>query len=100
MFSVIALFLAPLGPVVVAGHQIALNVVSLLFMLPLSLGMALTLRVSFLIGAGAPTTARRLSLSALDWPASSPWRSPALCTPSLRPSPPCIPTRRMCARSP
>ncbi|ONF44332.1 MATE family efflux transporter [Marinobacter lutaoensis] len=65
MFSVIALFLAPLGPVVVAGHQIALNVVSLLFMLPLSLGMALTLRVSFLIGAGAPTTARRLSLSAL-----------------------------------
>ena len=47
LFSVIALFLAPLGPVVVAGHQIALNVVSLLFMLPLSIGMALTLRVSF-----------------------------------------------------
>src|SRR5690554_4084649 len=45
MFSVIALFLAPLGPIVVAGHQIALNVVSLMFMLPLSIGMALTLRV-------------------------------------------------------
>lgn len=65
MFSVIALFLAPLGPVVVAGHQIALNVVSLLFMVPLSLGMALTLRVSFLVGAGAPDSARLISRSAL-----------------------------------
>ncbi|WP_166268803.1 MATE family efflux transporter [Marinobacter caseinilyticus] len=65
MFSVIALFLAPLGPVVVAGHQIALNVVSLLFMLPLSIGMALTLRVSFLVGARAPDTARLLSRSSL-----------------------------------
>ena len=35
----------------VAGHQIALNVVSLLFMLPLSIGMALTLRVRWLGGA-------------------------------------------------
>ncbi len=65
MFSVIALFLAPLGAVVVAGHQIALNVVSLLFMLPLSLGLALTLRVSFLLGAGAPDTARLISRSSL-----------------------------------
>ncbi len=65
MFGVIALFLAPLGPVVVAGHQIALNVVSLLFMLPLSLGMALTLRISFLMGAGTPATAALLSRSSL-----------------------------------
>ena len=65
LFSVIALFLAPLGPVTVAGHQIALNVVSLLFMLPLSLGMALTLRVSFLIGARAPDSARLISRSSL-----------------------------------
>ncbi|HLT14231.1 MAG TPA: MATE family efflux transporter [Marinobacter sp.] len=65
MFSVIALFLAPLGPVTVAGHQIALNVVSLLFMLPLSIGMALTLRVSFLVGARAPDTARLISRSSL-----------------------------------
>ncbi|MBC7184296.1 MAG: MATE family efflux transporter, partial [Marinobacter sp.] len=65
MFSVIALFLVPLGPVVVAGHQIALNVVSLLFMLPLSIGMALTLRVSFLMGARAPDTARLIARSSL-----------------------------------
>lgn len=65
MFSVIALFLAPLGPAVVAAHQIVLNLTSLLFMLPLSLGMALTLRVSFLLGADAPATARLLARSAL-----------------------------------
>lgn len=65
MFSVIALFLVPLGPVIVAGHQIALNVVSLLFMLPLSIGMALTLRVSFLLGAETPDTARLISRSSL-----------------------------------
>ena len=34
-------------------------------MLPLSIGMALTLRVSFLIGAGAPDTARLISRSSL-----------------------------------
>ena len=65
LFCVIALFLAPLGPVVVAGHQIALNVVSLMFMVPLSVGMALTLRVSFLMGAGAPDTARLIARSSL-----------------------------------
>ncbi len=65
MFAVIALFLAPLGPVVVAGHQIALNVVSVVFMVPLSLGMALTLRVSFLVGAKTPDTARLLARSSL-----------------------------------
>lgn len=70
LFAVIALFLAPLGPVVVAGHQIALNVVSLLFMLPLSLGMALTLRISFLMGAGAADTARLNARSSLILAAS------------------------------
>lgn len=65
MFAVIALFLAPLGPKVVAGHQIVLNAISLLFMVPLSLGMALTLRVSFLVGAHAPERAQLLARSAL-----------------------------------
>lgn len=65
MFSVIALFLAPLGPVVVAGHQIVLNVISVLFMAPLSLGMAVTLRVSFLLGAELPQSARLLARSSL-----------------------------------
>lgn len=65
IFAVIALFLAPLGPTVVAGHQVVLNIVSVVFMLPLSLGMALTLRVSFLMGAGQPEVARRLARTTL-----------------------------------
>ena len=65
MFCMIALFLSPLGPTVIAGHQIVLNATSLIFMLPLSLGMALTLRVSFLLGANENGKARLLSRSAL-----------------------------------
>ncbi len=65
MFSLIALLLAPFGAVIVAGHQIALNVVSLAFMVPLSLGLALTLRISFLIGANQPETARLVARSSM-----------------------------------
>lgn len=50
LFTVIALLITDLGPEVVAAHQVALNVSSLTFMLPLSLGMALTVRVSRHLG--------------------------------------------------
>lgn len=46
LFMFIALFIAPLGAQVIAGHQIAISFTSLLFMIPLSLGMAVTVRVS------------------------------------------------------
>jgi multidrug resistance protein, MATE family len=65
MFCMIALFLSPLGATVIAGHQIVLNAVSLFFMVPLSLGMALTLRVSFLLGAKEDAKARLLARSAI-----------------------------------
>lgn len=65
MFCMIALFLAPLGATTVAGHQIVLNLISLLFMVPLSLGMALTLRVSYLVGANDLPEARLLARSSL-----------------------------------
>jgi multidrug resistance protein, MATE family len=65
MFCAIALFLSPLGPTAIAGHQIVLNAISLFFMVPLSLGMALTLRVSFLLGAGEHLKARLLARSAI-----------------------------------
>ncbi len=58
MFGIIALFLAPLGPVTVAAHQIALNVSALIFMIPLGLSTALTIRIGYLIGAGAKRDAR------------------------------------------
>lgn len=65
MFCMIALFLAPLGATTVAAHQIVLNLVSVFFMLPLSLGIAITLRVSFLVGANDHNEARLLARSAL-----------------------------------
>lgn len=65
MFCMIALFLAPLGAQTVAGHQIVLNVISLIFMLPLSMCIALTLRISFLVGAEDQDEARLLARSAL-----------------------------------
>ncbi|BDM64438.1 putative multidrug resistance protein NorM [Shewanella sp. NFH-SH190041] len=50
LFAVIALLLAPLGSVVVAGHQIALNFSSIVFMLPLSIGIAVSIRVGYYLG--------------------------------------------------
>ncbi len=50
IFSVIALFLGKKGAIIVAGHQIALNFSSLIFMIPLSIAMALTIRVSHAMG--------------------------------------------------
>lgn len=47
LFSMIALFVAPLGSVVLAGHQVAINFTSMAFMVPLSIAMALTVRVGF-----------------------------------------------------
>ncbi|WP_315899997.1 MATE family efflux transporter [Halomonas denitrificans] len=58
LFTLIALFVASLGEIVVAAHQVALNFTSLLFMLPLSLGMALTVRVGNALGSGDARLAR------------------------------------------
>ncbi|NDJ57335.1 MdtK family multidrug efflux MATE transporter [Enterobacteriaceae bacterium 4M9] len=58
LFAVVALLVSPLGIVDVAGHQIALNFSSLMFVLPLSLGAAVTIRVGFRLGQGATLDAR------------------------------------------
>lgn len=58
MFTFIALFLAQLGATVVAGHQVAMSVISVLFMIPLSLSMALTIRCGFCLGKGEARRAR------------------------------------------
>lgn len=46
LFSFIALFIAKLGVEVIAGHQVAISFTSIVFMLPLSIAMAITVRVS------------------------------------------------------
>lgn len=57
LFAAAALVIAPLGATVVASHQIALNISSLVYMVPLSLSMAVTLRVGYALGAGNPANA-------------------------------------------
>ncbi len=57
-FSLIALLVAEFGSTQVAAHQIALNFTSLVFMVPLSLGLALLTRVGQSLGAGQPVQAR------------------------------------------
>ena len=57
-FAMIALLVARFGSEQVAAHQIALNFTSLIFMVPLSLGVAVLTRVGQALGAGRPEEAR------------------------------------------
>ena len=50
LFACIPLFIAHLGAVAVAGHQIAASVTTLLFMMPLSLSIAISIRIGNLYG--------------------------------------------------
>ena len=58
-FSFVTLLIGRLGVDTVASHQVAFNVSGVAFMIPLALGMAATIRVGFLVGAGEPAGARR-----------------------------------------
>jgi MATE family multidrug resistance protein len=59
-FAFMAIFIARLGTTPVAGHQIVVNMVSLLFMMPLALANATGTLVAQRIGAGDHADARRL----------------------------------------
>lgn len=57
-FGFIALLIAKFGSTQAAAHQIALNFASLVFMVPLSMGLALLTRVGQSLGAGEYRAAR------------------------------------------
>jgi MATE family multidrug resistance protein len=57
-FGLISLLVARFGVVQVSAHQIALNFASLVFMVPLSFGIALLTRVGQAMGEGNPERAR------------------------------------------
>lgn len=50
IFSTAAIVLSPLGETIVAAHQIAISITSQLFMIPMSLAIALTIRVGTYYG--------------------------------------------------
>ena len=57
-FTLVALFVARLGVVASAGHQIMANMAAVLYMVPLSLSIASSARISWWLGSGQPTKAR------------------------------------------
>jgi MATE family multidrug resistance protein len=60
-----ALFIARLGTVPAASHQIAASLAAVLYMVPLSLAIACSARLSYWIGAGDQKQARRVVRLAL-----------------------------------
>ena len=60
-FSSIAVLVGRFGEAQIAAHQIALNFSALIFMLPMGLSSAITIRVGHALGAGAPRTARSIA---------------------------------------
>lgn len=59
-FTLMALFIARLGTAASASHQIAASMAALLYMMPLSMAIACSARVSFWLGAGKPVYAKRV----------------------------------------
>jgi len=57
-FTLMALFIARQGTLAAAAHQIASNLAAVMYMMPLSIAIATSARVSFWLGAGDPKKAR------------------------------------------
>jgi multidrug resistance protein, MATE family len=64
-FNVMALLMGWLGVVQVAGHQIALNLSSLTFMVPLGVSSAAAVMVGHAVGRGDPEGVRRATVASL-----------------------------------
>ena len=64
-FTLMAVFIARLGVTASASHQIAASMAAVLYMMPLSMAIACSARVSFWLGAGRPDHAKRIVLLGL-----------------------------------
>jgi multidrug resistance protein, MATE family len=65
LFLATGLTVGILGANALAAHQIALNVASVTFMVPLAIGQAANVRISFWSGAGQPAAARHAGFVAI-----------------------------------
>ncbi|HEY3540615.1 MAG TPA: MATE family efflux transporter [Trinickia sp.] len=65
LFLGTGLMIGLLGETQLAAHQIALNVASVSFMVPLAIGQAANVRVGYWLGAGQPVAARHAGFVAL-----------------------------------
>ena len=58
LFNAISIMMGTLGAAVTAAHQIAINFAATMFMIPLALSSAITIRVGHELGSGSPKRAR------------------------------------------
>lgn len=65
-FTFMAIFIARLGATPVAGHQLAVNMIALMFMMPMALGNAAGTLVAQRVGARDAADARRLGWHSLE----------------------------------
>lgn len=65
LFLAVALLIGRLGPVPLAAQQVALNILSVAFMVPLAIAQAANVRVGHCVGAGDKPGARRAGLVAI-----------------------------------
>jgi multidrug resistance protein, MATE family len=65
-FTLMALFIARLGTAASAAHQIASNLTAVAYMVPLSLAIATSARVSFWLGASDSALARRACVKGFE----------------------------------
>lgn len=65
IFAGIAVLIAPLGADVVASHQIAINFSTMIFMLPMSIASAVSIRVGFNLGQSNNHWAKQASYAGL-----------------------------------
>ncbi|MDQ0203042.1 MATE family efflux transporter [Pectinatus haikarae] len=61
IFGAVGLLMTVYGTVVIAAHQSALNFTTMVYMIPLSISMALTILVGYELGAGRPADAKKYS---------------------------------------
>lgn len=66
LFNSMTLVMGTFGTTALAAHQVALNVASITFMVPLGIGMASTVRVGLAAGGGDLAAARRAGLTAFS----------------------------------
>jgi MATE family multidrug resistance protein len=65
LFSSAALLMGWIGTTALAAHQIALQVATILFMVPFGISLAATVRVGHAVGRGDPVAARRAGFGAI-----------------------------------
>ena len=63
LFNAVSILVGTRGPLITAAHQIAINFASTMFMVPLAMSSAITIRVGQALGAGDLKAARRSGLT-------------------------------------